>query len=90
MVRSPDSIRDDLIRESWQTYRRFADQTFLVKPSIPILFFGDSNRYFDSKLKVITLGLNPSRKEFPEPDRFSRFKRARKIYPRILEGGVLR
>ena len=77
---------DDLIRESWQVYRRFVDQPFLVRPSIPILFFGDSDQYFSSELKVITLGLNPSRIEFPEEDRFLRFSSARKVYPRILEG----
>ena len=76
----------DLIRESWRIYRQFADQPFLVKPSIPILFFGDSNQYFSSELKVTTLGLNPSRVEFPEEDRFLRFSRARRVYPRILQG----
>jgi hypothetical protein len=76
----------DLMRESWQVYRRFQDQSFLVKPSIPILFFGDSEPYFSSKLKVITLGLNPSRIEFPHEDRFFRFSCASKVYPRILEG----
>lgn len=76
-----------LIRESWRVYKQFEDRPFLVKPSIPILFFGDSNRYFGSALKVITLGLNPSRTEFPEEDRFWRFGSARGIYPRILEGG---
>jgi|SRR5579863_7391181 len=86
MIQSPDSTRDDLIRESWQVHRRFVDQPFLVKPSIPIHFFGDSDKYFDSELKVITLGLNPSRCEFPEKDRFSRFSSAREIHPRVLEG----
>jgi hypothetical protein len=57
-----------------------------VKPSIPILFFGDSGQYFSSKSKVITVGLNPSRNEFPLQNRFLRFSSARKIYPRILEG----
>ena len=75
----------NLIRESWQIYRRFEDQPFLVKPSIPILFFGDSDKYFSSELKVITLGLNPSKIEFPEENRFLRFSSAREIYPRILE-----
>jgi len=75
-----------LIRESWQVYKQFEDQPFLVKPSIPILFFGDSDRYSSSGLKVITLGLNPSRIEFPAEDRFFRFSSARGIYPRILEG----
>lgn len=57
-----------------------------MKPSIPILFFGDSSKYFSSRLKVITLGLNPSRVEFPEADRFFRFDAARSVYPRIIEG----
>lgn len=77
---------NELIRESWRIYERFVDQPFLVKPSIPILFFGDSDRYFSSTLRAITLGLNPSRVEFPEENRFFRFSRASNVYPRILEG----
>ena len=76
----------ELIRESWQMYRECEHQTFLVTPSIPILFFGDSDKYFSSSLKVITLGLNPSRIEFPGENRFLRFGTARNIYPDILEG----
>jgi hypothetical protein len=77
---------DDLIRESWRIHWQLEDRPFVVKPSIPILFFGDSNRYLSSELKVLTLGLNPSRIEFPKEDRFLRFSCARKVYPRILEG----
>jgi hypothetical protein len=77
---------NDLIRESWQVYAQFEDQPFLVKPSIPILFFGDSNKYFSSELKVITLGLNPSRVEFPQENRFLRFSKARTVYPRVVAG----
>jgi hypothetical protein len=80
------SALNALVRTSWQIYAKFERQPFLVKPSIPILFFGDSDRYFSSRLRVITLGLNPSRVEFPEPDRFLRFESARGVYPRILEG----
>jgi hypothetical protein len=76
-----------LIGETWRVYKQFEDRPFLVKPSIPILFFGDSNRYFASVLKAITLGLNPSRIEFPKEDRFFRFGDARGIYPRILQSG---
>jgi len=39
-----DSKIDALIKTSWQMYANFGRQLFLVKPSIPILFFGDSNR----------------------------------------------
>lgn len=49
-------------------------------------FFGDSKAYFESKRKVVTVGLNPSRAEFPKGDRYSRFARARDVYPEILDG----
>lgn len=77
---------NNLIRESWEIYYACQKQSFLVKPSIPILFFGDSDKYFSSRLRIITLGLNPSRIEFPYGNRFLRFGKARNIYPRILEG----
>lgn len=77
---------DHLIKESWLIYERHSVQEFVVTPSIPILFFGDSRRYWDSEIKVITVGKNPSRAEFPETDRYLRFDRARHVYPRILEG----
>src|SRR5260370_30230937 len=79
-------VLNELIQESWQVYTRFEDQPFLVKPSIPILFFGDSDRYLSSELKVITLGLNPSKAEFPEKDSFCRFSKARTLYPGIVDG----
>lgn len=67
-------------------YERHRVHEFVVTPSIPILFFGDSRRYWDSEIKVITVGKNPSRAEFPENDRYIKFERARHVYPRILEG----
>jgi hypothetical protein len=77
---------DKLIRESWRIYRSLENRPFVVKPSMPILFFGDSSRYFSSRLKVLTVGLNPSRIEFPTEQRFLRFGTAQMVYPRILEG----
>jgi hypothetical protein len=59
-----------------ELYGRFEHESFLVRPSIPILFFGDSTKYFSSPLKIITVGLNPSKAEFPESDRFARFPQA--------------
>ena len=75
---------------SWDVYKHFENQPFLVKPSIPILFFGDSNRYFSSRLKVITLGLNPSRIEFPKQDRFLRFSKAGHVHPPVAGDGSYR
>ena len=66
-----------LAADAWREHRR-ADQhgaSFLVRPSIPILYFGDSQRYRQSRLRVITVGLNPSREEFPRNAPFSRFGR---------------
>ncbi len=70
---------EDLLAECWSAYQRFAGQRFVVRPSIPILFFGDSRRYFGSGLKVVTVGLNPSDSEFPKKDPFLRFPKARDL-----------
>lgn len=80
-----------LIANAWNEYHSFQQHDFVVRPSIPILFFGDSNQYMQSGLKVITVGLNPSKSEFPgfdkpDPDPFMRFEDARNVYPAILNG----
>jgi hypothetical protein len=49
----------------------------MVRPSVPILWFGDSKAFSNSGIRVVTVGLNPSRVEFPEGDRFLRFPAAR-------------
>ena len=46
-------------------FNEVKENEWVVKPSIPILYFGDLNHYFNSKLKIITVALNPSNKEFP-------------------------
>ena len=78
-----------LAHEAWRIYRSAEESGsgFVVRPSIPILFFGDSRRYLRSPLKIITVGLNPSLKEFPTHDRFSRFPAARGVYSEIVRGG---
>jgi hypothetical protein len=76
---------DTLIAEAWRIYEQTAEAC-VVRPSIPILFFGDSERYFRSSLKVVTVGLNPSREEFPDGGGLLRFGPARGIYPAILAG----
>lgn len=76
------SGRDELgslVTGTWDLFRRTeeARHGVVVKPSVPILFFGDSAAYFDSPLKVITVGLNPSKIEFDGLDPFHRFPLAR-------------
>ena len=51
----------------------------MVRPSIPILWFGDSAAFSHSRVRVVTVGLNPSRVEFPDDDRFLRFPTARPL-----------
>jgi hypothetical protein len=51
----------------------------VVRPSIPIGWFGDSSAYFDSPLRVVTLGLNPSHLEFPSAGPMIRFPAARHL-----------
>lgn len=45
----------------------------VVRPAIPILYFGDLPAYLGSPRKIITVGLNPSRAEFPREEPFRRF-----------------
>jgi hypothetical protein len=69
----------ELVEEAWAIYQRAIENgvAVLVRPSMPILFFGDHERFFNSKVRIITVGLNPSKSEFPERDRFERFPEAR-------------
>ena len=72
---------DDIVDAAWVAYGEAARTHFapLVFPSMPIAWFGDLAAYERSSLRVITVGLNPSRLEFPEPDRFKRFPAARHV-----------
>ena len=64
-----------IIQQCWNTHRQLMNdpqiKDCLVKSSIPILWFGDMDAYNLSKIKVVTVGLNPSLREFPkDKDRF--------------------
>jgi hypothetical protein len=70
-----NDIRDKLIelmKKSINHYNNFKRYEWVVKPAIPILFFGNLIDYLNSEVKIITVALNPSDKEFPESEhRFS-------------------
>jgi hypothetical protein len=66
----------ELAREAWDLYDGAASAAHLVQPSAPILFFGDSEAYKHSERRIVTVGLNPSRLEFPEGEPFARFPAA--------------
>lgn len=75
---------NEIIQKAWKHFRNMgsdkACKDFIVK-TMPILYFGNLDAYKKSALKVMTVGLNPSNKEFTEDKndknyRFFRFNAA--------------
>lgn len=66
----------ELLNECWDAFDVATSRPWLVQPSIPILYFGDIERYRQSRRRVLTVGLNPSDREFPSDDPFRRFPAA--------------
>jgi hypothetical protein len=62
-----------LIDEAWRQHRSALREPWLVKPSAPVLFFGDLDAFRTSRLRVLTVALNPSDHEFPASEPFLRF-----------------
>ncbi len=62
-----------LVKSAWQAFDKAAALPSHVAPAAPILFFGDLDAYWKSPLRAVTVGLNPSLKEFPTDDPFRRF-----------------
>src|SRR5829696_7614148 len=75
---------EPLIDQAWRLYTQTSDPC-VVRPSIPILYFGNLPRYAASPLKAITVALNPSHHEFPVHDRFARFRPAASIAAGTLD-----
>ena len=67
------------VKEAWCAFGRAAALPSHVSPSIPILFFGNLQAYCTSKTRVLTVGLNPSLREFPTDDPFRRFPLAKGV-----------
>jgi hypothetical protein len=76
-----------IIDRCWESFVKFRDRvnSSIVKPSIPILWFGDLEEY--QKLgnkKIVTLAINPSNEEFRlnanSNSRFDRFNQGREIW----------
>lgn len=55
-----------LIEVTFNHFASLQKSDLIVSDSIPILFFGDLKAYNKSPLKIITVSLNPSDKEFSE------------------------
>lgn len=57
-------VSQKIINETFDYFNKHVHQHFVVKPSIPILYFGDIDAYRHSKIKIVTVGKNPSDNEF--------------------------
>jgi hypothetical protein len=70
---------DELAARAWDIHGRAEAESLrhLVRPSVPILFFGDSDRYLSSPVRVLTVGLNPSGRSFRLPTHFCAFEERR-------------
>ena len=82
------SQRDELraaVVAAWRSFEAAAPLKSRVSPAIPILFFGDLDAYAESPQRVLTVGLNPSRIEFPTGIPFHRFPLAEDAHPEDQE-----
>ena len=69
----------EAVAGAWSAFERSTALSSHITPSIPILFFGDMDAYRQSKIRTLTVGLNPSSHEFPADSPFQRFPLARGI-----------
>ena len=64
----------------WEYFNSIDKNNYGIKtPSIPLLYLGNYELYEQSPLKILTVGTNPSDKEFPVHNPFCRFKTAENI-----------
>ena len=61
------------VARAWCAFDRAAELPSRVTPAAPVLFFGDLDAYCASPFRVLTVGLNPSLREFPAGEPFRRF-----------------
>lgn len=57
-----------LISQSWNAFVALQSMPCVISDAIPILWFGDLEAYSNSPIRIVTVGLNPSNKEFQDKD----------------------
>ena len=73
---TPSEVKRGLlpaVAAAWRAFDRASALSSRVTPAAPILFFGNLDAYLTSRLRVLTVGLNPSLHEFPRTEPFQRF-----------------
>ena len=79
-MEGPASV-EEAVALAWAAFERAATLPARVSPAAPVLFFGDLAAYQASRLRVLTVGLNPSLHEFPPDSPFRRFPLAEDVTP---------
>lgn len=81
-----DEQLKQIIDTCWRYFIKFRDENNspVVNPSIPILWFGDLKEYQRSAKRIVTIAINPSNDEFRlnknDNYGFVRFKQGKEIY----------
>ena len=63
----------EAVAGAWRAFDRAGALPCRVSPAAPVLYFGDFDAYRCSPLRVLSVGLNPSWREFPAYEPFLRF-----------------
>ncbi len=74
-----DKELGSIIDEYWGDFQKKKMLDFVVKPSIPIIWFGNIEKYKNSQLKIVTVSINPSKNEFEDNTGNSSFWRFKGI-----------
>ena len=73
----------DLSSQAWKLWEAAQSLKCAVSPSVPILYFGDLEAFLRSKVRIVTVGLNPSLAEFPVESPYLRFPLGKGLTPRL-------
>ena len=58
---------NSLIQDYIADFIKKQNLQYVVKPSVPVVWFGDLDKYRQSEKRIVTVALNPSRNEFSSP-----------------------
>lgn len=62
-----NKLINTLLLNSIEEFEKIKKNKLLIQNSIPILWFGDLNKYLISEKRILTVSLNPSNNEFGNP-----------------------
>lgn len=72
--------------QAWDLWASSQRLTCVVRPSVPILYFGDLPAFLASSVRIVTVGLNPSLAEFPSENPYLRLPLAKGLKGPLSHG----